>query len=74
MYFKDPVKSLVDGLHLITYDDDVLFLSSCHIGHYIVHLFIVSFGEGGGDEGDYEDDDYEDENDYRAKVGLHDPW
>ncbi len=24
MYFKDPVKSLVDGLHLITSDDEVL--------------------------------------------------
>jgi hypothetical protein len=69
MYFKDPVKSLVDGLHLITSEDNVLFLSSCHIGHYIVHSYIVSFGEGGDDEGDNEKDDYKDENDYRARVG-----
>lgn len=74
MYFKYPGKSLVDGLHLITSDDDVLFSSSCHIGHNIIHLYIVSFGEGRGDEGDNEEDDYKDENEYRARVGLHDPW
>jgi hypothetical protein len=67
MYFKDPVKSLIDVLHLITSDDDLLFLSSCHIGHYIVHLYILSFGERGGDEDDNEDD-------YKARVDLHDPW
>jgi hypothetical protein len=39
-----------------------------------VHLYIVSFGEERGDESDNEEDDYEDENDYRARVGLHDPW
>jgi len=74
MYFKDLAKSLVDDLHLITSDDDVLFLSSCHISHNIVHLYIVSFGEERGDEGDNEEDDYEDENDYRGGVGLHNPW
>jgi hypothetical protein len=39
-----------------------------------VHLYTVSFGEGGGDEGDNEEDDYEDEDDYRARIGLHDLW
>jgi hypothetical protein len=50
MYFKDPVKSLADGLHLITSDHDVLFLSACHDGHAILQLYIMSFGDGGGDE------------------------
>jgi hypothetical protein len=68
MYFKDPEKSLVDDLHLITSDHDVLFMSICHTGHFIVHLYIVSLGEGGGDEADEEDYD-EDE----RKVQLNDP-
>lgn len=45
MYFKDPAKSLDDGLHLITSDHDVLFLSTCHTGHVILELYIVSFGD-----------------------------
>jgi hypothetical protein len=74
-YFKDPVKSLVNGLYLITSDHNVLYWSSCHISHYIVHLYIVSFGEGGGNEDDDdEEDDYEDEDDHKGRVDLHDPW
>ncbi|GLT53469.1 hypothetical protein SLA2020_267370 [Shorea laevis] len=57
MYFRDLEKSLIDGLHLITSDDDVVFMCACHTGHFIVHLYVVSFGEGGVDEDDYEDDD-----------------
>jgi hypothetical protein len=49
MYFKDLVKSLVDGLNLITSNHDRLFLCACHTGHFLVHLYIVSFGDGGGD-------------------------
>jgi hypothetical protein len=44
MYFKDPTKSLDDDLHLITSDHDVLFLSTCHTGHVILELYVVSFG------------------------------
>jgi len=67
MYFKDPAKSLADGLHLITSDHDVLFLSSCHTGHVILELYIVSFEDGGGDEEDNEEDD-----EYGGRVDLDD--
>jgi hypothetical protein len=69
MYFKDPVKSLVDGLHLIISDHDVLFMSACHNEHAILQLYIVSFGEGEGDENDSEDD-----NEYWGRVDLDYPW
>ncbi len=69
MYFKDPVKSLADGLHLITSDHDVLNLSACHDGHAILQLYIVSFGDGGGDEEDSQDD-----NEYGGRADLDDPW
>jgi hypothetical protein len=65
MYFRNPKKSLVDGLHLITSDHDVLFLSPCHIGHFIVHFYIISFGEWGGNE---------EEEDDRGRVDLRNPW
>ncbi|XP_062166992.1 uncharacterized protein LOC133873286 [Alnus glutinosa] len=57
MYFKDPAKSLADGLHLITYGHDVLFLSYRHTGHVILELYIVTFGDGGDDEEDSEEDE-----------------
>lgn len=72
MYFKDPVKSLVDGLYLITSDHDVLYLCSCHRGHSIVQLYIVSFLND-GDEGDSEGDDDGDEEDV-VRVYLNDPF
>jgi len=70
MYFKDPGKSLVDGLYLITSDHDVLSLSACHTGgHVILELYIVSFGNEGGDEEDGEEDD-----EYGGRVNFDDPW
>jgi hypothetical protein len=69
MYFEDPVKSLADGLHLITLDHDVLFLSTCHDGHAILQLYIVSFGDGEGDEEDSQDD-----SEYGGRVDLDDSW
>ncbi|XP_062170546.1 uncharacterized protein LOC133876254 [Alnus glutinosa] len=69
IYFKDPVKSLADGLHLITSDHDVLKLFACHDGHAILQLYIVSFGDGGGDEEDSQDD-----NEYGGRADLDDPW
>jgi hypothetical protein len=60
MYYKDPTKSLVDGLFLITSYHSVLCLSTCHTAHVILELYIVSFGDGGGDEdGNEKDDEYE---------------
>jgi len=43
-------------LYLITSDHE-LFFSACHTGHVILELYIVSFGDGGGDEEDSEEDD-----------------
>jgi hypothetical protein len=69
MYFKDPGKSLVDGLYLITLDHDVLSLSACHTRHVILELYIVSFGiEGGGEEDSEEDDEY------GGRVNFDYPW
>jgi hypothetical protein len=70
MYFKNPGKSLVDDLYLITSDHDVLSLSACHTGgHVILELYIVSFGNEGGDEEDGEEDD-----EYEGRVNFDDPW
>jgi hypothetical protein len=69
MYFKNPRKSLVDGLYLITSDHDVLSLSACHTRHVILELYIVSFGNEGGDEKDSEEHD-----EYGGKVNFDDPW
>ncbi|XP_059438654.1 uncharacterized protein LOC132171372 [Corylus avellana] len=40
-----------------------------HTGHSVVHLFVVSFGEGVVDEEDEEDEDED-----RGRVDLKDPW
>jgi hypothetical protein len=69
MYYKDPAKSLVNGLYLITSDHDVICLNACHIGHIILELYLVSFGNKGGDEEDSEEDD-----EYRGMVDLDDRW
>lgn len=71
MYFRDPEKSLTDGLHLVTSDDDVVFLCACHTRHSIVHLYRVSFEEGEVDE-DKNDDDDDDAD--RGKIDRNDPW
>jgi len=68
MYFKDPRKSLVDGLYLITSDHDVLSLSACHTWHVILELYIVSFGNERGDEEDSEEHD-----EYEGRVNFDDP-
>jgi len=69
MYFKDHLKSLVDGLYLINSDHDVLFLSASHTRYIILELYIVSFVDGGGDEEDNEEDDK-----YGGSVDLDDHW
>ena len=33
MYFKHLENGLDDGLYLITFDHDVLYMATCHIGH-----------------------------------------
>jgi hypothetical protein len=66
MYFKEPDKTLMGGLHLITCDDDVLFMVGCHKEQVIVHLYAVCFEEGQGDVEEYDEDE--------ARVEYNDPW
>lgn len=72
MYFKHPDKSLVDGLYLITSDHDVLYMVASHTGHFIVHIYIVSFEEVGANECDEEE--YEEDDGGRSRVDWNDPW
>jgi hypothetical protein len=44
MYFKDPRKSLIDGLYLITSYHDVLSLSACHTGMYCWNYTLCLLG------------------------------
>ncbi|XP_059431694.1 uncharacterized protein LOC132165226 [Corylus avellana] len=71
IYVREPDKTLMGGLHLISSDADVLFMVGCHKGQYIVHLYVVCFGEGQGDVQDYEG---EDENEEEDRVDYNDPW
>jgi hypothetical protein len=43
-----------------------------HTGHFIVHIYLVSFGEVGADECDEEK--YEEDDGERCRVDLNDPW
>jgi hypothetical protein len=47
IYFQELGKSLVDGLHLITSDHNVLFMVASHKSDNVVHLFVVFFFLGG---------------------------
>jgi hypothetical protein len=59
------------GLHLITCDDDVLFMVGCHKEQVIVHLYVVCFEDGQGDVEEYDEDD---DNEEEARVDYNDPW
>jgi hypothetical protein len=71
IYFQEPSKSLVNGLHLITSDHNVLFMVASHKSHNVVHLFVVSFREDLVDVEDYEEDDKDED---VGRVDLNDPW
>jgi hypothetical protein len=72
IYFRDPTKDLVVGLHLVSSDYDMAYMASKHVETHIVELYIVSFrDDGGGDGKDGEDDE---EEDVGGRVNLNDPW
>jgi hypothetical protein len=71
IYFRDPNKDLVVGLHLVSSDYDVDYKSSVHVENHVVELYIVSFRDDGGGNG--EDGEYDEEEDIGGKVGLNDP-
>jgi hypothetical protein len=71
MYFREPDKTLMDSFHLITCDDDALFMVGCHKEQVIVHLYVVCFEEGQGGVEKYDKDDDDEE---EARVDYNDPW
>ena len=62
------------GLHLISFDDDVLFMIGYHKGQFIVHLYVVCFGEGQSDVEEYDEEEEEDDNEEEGRVDYNDPW
>jgi hypothetical protein len=70
IYFRDPNKDLVVGLHLVSSDYDVHYMSSVHVENNVVELYIVSFQDDGDGEGGEDDE----EEDVRGRVALNDPW
>jgi hypothetical protein len=58
IYFRDPTKNLVDGLQLVSLDYDVAYMAAKHVDTPILGLYIVSFqNDGGGDGEDWENDE-----------------
>jgi hypothetical protein len=70
IYFRDPNKDLVVGLHLVSSDYDVYYMSSVHVENNVVELYIVSFQDDRDGEGGQDDE----EEDVRDRVALNDPW
>jgi hypothetical protein len=71
IYFRDHTKDLVDGLQLVSSDYDVAYMVVKHVDTPIVVLYIVSFqNDGGGDGEDWENDE---EGDDGGRVDLNDP-
>ncbi|XP_059461906.1 uncharacterized protein LOC132190900 [Corylus avellana] len=71
MYIREPDKTLMGGLHLITSDEKVLFMVGCHKGQFLVHLYVVCFGEG---QGDVEEHEEEEDDEEEGRVDYNDPW
>jgi hypothetical protein len=62
----------VDGLQLVSSDYDVAHIVAKHVDTPIAVLYIVSFqNDGGGDGEDWENDE---EGDDGGRVDLNDPW
>jgi len=72
IYFRDPIKDLVDGLQLVSSDYDVAYMVAKHVDTPIVVLYIVSFQNDGG--GVWEDWENDEKGDDGGKVDLNDPW
>jgi len=62
IYFRDPNKDLVMGLHLVSSDYDGHYMSSVHVENNVVKLYIVSFqDDGDGESGEGGEDDEEED-------------
>lgn len=71
LYYKVPEKSLTDELVLISLDHNVLQMVGRHLGHQMVVLYLLSFGEHTKDIKVVWDADEERE---RRQLGVNDPF
>jgi hypothetical protein len=60
------------GLHLVSSDYDVHYMSSVHVENNVVELYIVSFQDDGDGDGEGWEDDKDE--DVRGRVACNDPW
>lgn len=72
VYYKEPEKSLNEGLRLISSDHDVLQMVKCHKGEQVIVLYLVSFGANGGVSDIDENDADIDEETERRGIGVND--
>jgi hypothetical protein len=78
VYFRDPNKDLIVGLHLVSSNYDVHYMSLVHVENNVIELYIVSFQDNGDEDGDVDGDgeggEDDGEEDVRGRVALNDPW
>lgn len=74
VYYKEPEKSLNEGLSLISSDHDVLQMVKCHEGEQVIVLYLVSFSANGGVDDIDENDADIDEETKRCRIGVNDPF
>ncbi|KAB1209264.1 hypothetical protein CJ030_MR6G007216 [Morella rubra] len=72
LYYKEPGKSLVEGLKLVSSDLDVLQMVKCHEAEQVVVLYLVSFDGIGGDEDNDEAEGEDNEEAERRRIGVND--
>ncbi|KAB1206956.1 hypothetical protein CJ030_MR7G008128 [Morella rubra] len=74
IYYKEPRKSLDEGLKLVTSDHDVLQMVKCHEGEQVVVIYLQSFADRSGDDDNNESEADIDEEAERRRIGVNDPF
>ncbi|KAB1213175.1 hypothetical protein CJ030_MR5G021753 [Morella rubra] len=72
--FKQPRKTLDDGVVLVSSNHDVLTMVKCHEGEVVVVMYLVSFNEIPEGELNGEDAAEGDEERERRRLGMNDPF
>ncbi|KAB1209378.1 hypothetical protein CJ030_MR6G016519 [Morella rubra] len=74
IYYKQPEKTLDDGVVLVSSDHDVLAMVRCHVGEAVVVLYLVSFSEI--PEGELNGENVVEgvEERERCRLGMNDPF
>jgi hypothetical protein len=67
IYYKEPYKSLVDGLRLLSSDHDVLQMVQHHACHHVVVLYLLAFE-------DFENEEALNDDSGRQHVNRNDPF